>query len=88
MPPPYKLDERIYANTLDGLLALIHAAADDIETLLVVGHNPSIADLAYLLDDDHQGPEHASLAEFSVLATMWKAGARSPIRFNCPAPNR
>jgi phosphohistidine phosphatase len=45
-------DERLYANTVDAVLEAIREAAGDVTTLLVVGHNPSVGQLARLLDDD------------------------------------
>lgn len=58
-----EVDDRIYANTLDELLDVVNETADDIETLLVIGHNPSIAGLAGVLDEDGSGPAHRKLAE-------------------------
>lgn len=44
--PPADLDERIYDNTVDDLLAVVHDTPDDVHTLLLVGHNPSMGRLA------------------------------------------
>jgi phosphohistidine phosphatase len=44
-------DERIYTATVDDLLEVIHTASAQTRTLLVVGHNPSIEQLAVGLDD-------------------------------------
>lgn len=49
--PEPERDDRIYTNTVDDLLAVIHDAADGVGTLMVVGHNPSIEQLAVALDD-------------------------------------
>jgi phosphohistidine phosphatase len=48
--PPI-VDTRIYDNTVEALLAAIREIPDDVETLTVVGHNPSIGELAAVLDD-------------------------------------
>jgi len=45
------LDERIYDNTVAVVLEVIGEAADDVRTLAVVGHNPSVGELAAALDD-------------------------------------
>lgn len=45
------LDQRIYDNTLDALLELIGDLPDETGTVAVVGHNPSIGELAFSLDD-------------------------------------
>jgi phosphohistidine phosphatase len=44
--PPADLDERIYDNTAEDLLAVMRDTPPDVHTLLLVGHNPSIATLA------------------------------------------
>ncbi|GAB3427273.1 SixA phosphatase family protein [Flindersiella endophytica] len=58
-----EVDDRIYANTLDELLDVVNETGDDIDILLVVGHNPSVAGLAGVLDEDGSGPAHRKLAE-------------------------
>jgi phosphohistidine phosphatase len=52
--PPVDLDERIYANTVDGLLELAWETPDKAGTLLIVGHNPSVETFAAVLDDDSE----------------------------------
>jgi phosphohistidine phosphatase len=49
--PAPVLDPRIYDNTVESLLAVVQETADDVRTLAVVGHNPSIGELAADLDD-------------------------------------
>jgi phosphohistidine phosphatase len=49
--PRTVFDERIYAATVDDLLAVIHDASAQVRTLLLVGHNPSVELLAAGLDD-------------------------------------
>jgi phosphohistidine phosphatase len=49
--PVVVADERIYGNTADDLLASIHDAPADAGTVVLVGHNPSMAELASALDD-------------------------------------
>ena len=45
------LDETLYAAGPETALDLLRAVPDDVRTLLVVGHNPTMASLAQLLDD-------------------------------------
>lgn len=49
--PAPAVDERIYENTVEALLAIIRETPDDVRTVAVVGHNPSIGELAHVLDD-------------------------------------
>jgi phosphohistidine phosphatase len=47
--PPI-VDARIYDNTVETLLATIRDTPADVQTVAVVGHNPSIGSLASILD--------------------------------------
>jgi len=59
-------DDRVYGNTVEELLAVLRDTPADVETLIVVGHNPSIEGLATVLDDG-QGPAEAR----SAIATKY-----------------
>lgn len=56
--PDLVVDDRIYGNTTRDLLAVITDTPDDVTTLALVGHNPSMQSLASTLDDG-TGPESA-----------------------------
>jgi phosphohistidine phosphatase len=45
------VDRRIYDNTVAALLDVIGELAGEAGTVAVVGHNPSIGELAFVLDD-------------------------------------
>lgn len=49
--PEPTVDDRIYENTVAALLAVLGELADAVRTVAVVGHNPSIGELAAGLDD-------------------------------------
>ena len=53
LPPGLQpvVDERIYTNTVEAVLEAIRESPHEVRTLVVVGHNPSIGELATLLDD-------------------------------------
>lgn len=53
-PPPVEEDERVYDNTVDALAEVIRETSEQVRTLALVGHNPSMAALAAELDD-HTG---------------------------------
>jgi len=48
---PPVVDPRVYDNTVEALLAAVQDTPDEVGTLVLVGHNPSIAELAAVLDD-------------------------------------
>jgi phosphohistidine phosphatase len=45
------VDQRIYDNTVETVLEVIGEVTDDVGTIAVVGHNPSMGELAFSLDD-------------------------------------
>jgi phosphohistidine phosphatase len=57
-------DNRIYANTTRDLRELIAETSDDVQTLVLVGHNPSMHGLAITLSDGNGDPE----AEIAIRA--------------------
>ena len=54
--PEAVVEPRIYDNTVEAVLEAVREADDDVETLAVVGHNPSIGQLAHDLDDGEGSP--------------------------------
>ncbi|MGY1680835.1 SixA phosphatase family protein [Geodermatophilus sp. SYSU D01176] len=53
---PPVVDARVYDNTVEALLAVVRETPDEVRTLVVVGHNPSVRDLTGVLDDGRGGP--------------------------------
>jgi phosphohistidine phosphatase len=49
--PERVVDERIYDNTVEGLIELLRETDDEQQTVVLVGHNPAVAQLARVLDD-------------------------------------
>jgi len=54
--PDPVVDARIYANTVEHVLAAIREAPEGVRALAVVGHNPSLGQLTEILDDGHGDP--------------------------------
>jgi phosphohistidine phosphatase len=55
------VDERIYDNTIDDLFAVLGDVSDDVVTLLLVGHSPSVHALAVALDDGTGDPDSSAV---------------------------
>jgi phosphohistidine phosphatase len=55
-----ELDRGLYAAGPESALDLVRQVGDDVARLLVIGHNPTIATLAQLLDDGEGDPELAA----------------------------
>jgi phosphohistidine phosphatase len=53
---PPTTDDRIYVNTVDAVLSAIADTSEAVTTLVVVGHNPSVGELAFALDDGNGDP--------------------------------
>jgi phosphohistidine phosphatase len=49
--PGTVVEPRIYDNTVDALLDVIGGTGEEVGVLALVGHNPSIGELARALDD-------------------------------------
>jgi phosphohistidine phosphatase len=55
--PSAEVDERIYDNEVDILLAVLRDVPDSVQVLALVGHNPSVEQLANDLDDGEGDPD-------------------------------
>ncbi|MET9763300.1 histidine phosphatase family protein [Streptomyces sp. NPDC006372] len=51
-PPPVRYDRRLYAANPAGLLAVVHEVSAEVETLLLIGHNPGVEELVLALAGD------------------------------------
>lgn len=51
-PPPVRYEPRLYAADVPDLLDAIHQVPPEVETLLVVGHNPGLEELVLELAGD------------------------------------
>ncbi|GAA4004381.1 histidine phosphatase family protein [Streptomyces sp. NBC_01352] len=51
-PPPVRHDARVYAADVPELLAVVHEVPAEVETLLLVGHNPGLEELVLALAGD------------------------------------
>ncbi|MFE5892927.1 SixA phosphatase family protein [Streptomyces sp. NPDC056462] len=81
-PPPVRHDPRLYAADVPDLLAVTQEVSAEVETLLLVGHNPGLEDLVLdLAGDDLDGALDEVRTKFptsaiAVLAwhgTTWRA---------------
>ena len=54
---PADVEDRLYDNTVEAVLAAIAETTEEVPTLVVVGHNPSVGELAFALDDGEGDPD-------------------------------
>jgi phosphohistidine phosphatase len=80
--PAVSYEERIYESSPQGILQAIQGSGADARTLLVIGHNPSLQELAALLiaagdvEARQRLKEHfptAALAVIGLAADDWRA---------------
>ena len=74
-PPRTRIDDRVYVASDRELLALVQELPDDIETVVLVGHNPGIEDLAFLLTGESPPMPTSALAVITWTGT-WSAAGR------------
>ena len=70
--PPVRYEPRVYEATVLGLLMLVRELPDDQHTVLIVGHNPGIAELAVGLTAPP--PEPPSAFPTASVAVLGLAG--------------
>ena len=75
--PRTRIDDRVYAASDDELLAVLQELPDDVETVVLVGHNPGIEDLASLLTGEWTPMPTSALAVITV-ADSWSSAGRHP----------
>ncbi|WP_431279968.1 SixA phosphatase family protein [Leifsonia poae] len=68
-PPQVLVDDRVYAATAGQLLAVLREIPDDVETLVLVGHNPGMEDLASALAGELVTLRTSGIAVFRMLGS-------------------
>lgn len=81
-------DERIYNASTEQLIAIVQAVDDDVQSLMLVGHNPGFERLASRLLGETVEMPTGSLIEIEITADNWDAAVRTTgrmIRFLKPS---
>jgi phosphohistidine phosphatase len=96
-PTTERFEPGVYDNEMADLLELVRATPDSAHTLLVVGHNPSIEELASQLDDGRgeAAARRAMAAGFATSAFAvlghggsWRLVAPGQLRIESFVPRR
>ncbi|HJR09750.1 MAG TPA: histidine phosphatase family protein [Pyrinomonadaceae bacterium] len=66
-----RFDARIYEASLEELLQIVSEAEDGVETLLLVGHNPGLAELLASLTGESAAMSPATLARIELDINAW-----------------
>jgi phosphohistidine phosphatase len=73
--PDPVFDDRVYAASVETLLAVVSAIPDDVGSALLVGHNPGVADLVSSLTGEELEMKTSAVAVLGVTAA-WADAAR------------
>jgi phosphohistidine phosphatase len=75
-PPPLRLDPRLYGAGVPELLEVVHAMPAEVDTLLLVGHNPGAEELVLELAgdglDDTLGEVREKFPTSAIAVLAWR----------------
>ncbi len=77
--PPTWIDEGVYAASASQLLGVVRALPDDVDTVVLVGHNPGIEDLVSLLTGEWVSMPTSALAVIGLAGSWSTAGQSSAV---------
>jgi phosphohistidine phosphatase len=77
--PDPVFDERVYAATVEELLAVVRGISADAGSMLLVGHNPGVSDLVFSLTGEHVELKTSAIAVLGVTGS-WADAAPGRVR--------
>jgi phosphohistidine phosphatase len=81
------VNERLYAAASDDLLEVIRRLGDKPKSVMLVGHNPELTELAHRLSSRIIDMPTCAVAEFSFDTTSWSnLGEQAPTRATLRSP--
>ena len=85
-PPTVRIDERIYAASVDELVEVVQELPDDVRTAVLVGHNPGIEELVGSLTGTWVQMPTSAVAVIAVAGSWSDAGASTEQLLVCGRP--
>lgn len=83
------VNERLYACQVDDLLEVIQALGDKLKRVMLVGHNPELAELAYRLSGEVSEMPTCAIAEFKFDTRSWSdIGRIAPAQVSIDYPKK
>ncbi len=83
------VDDRLYAVEADELLDLIRQLGDELERVMLIGHNPELTELAHRLSSKITHLPTSAVAEFTFDAESWsRIGKDKPARVALDYPKQ
>ena len=81
------VDDRLYASSPDGLLAVVRALDKRHDCVMLVGHNPEFSELAGRMSSEIVDMPTGAVAEFEFDTKAWPdVGERAPVKAALDAP--
>jgi len=88
-PRNIAVNDLLYAATEDALIAIIEALDDKLDRVMLVGHNPGLAELAHHFDTGITHMPICAFAEFRFEAKSWAGiGQARPARTIFDSPKQ
>jgi phosphohistidine phosphatase len=83
------VDDRLYASSADGLLAVIRALDKKVDRVMLFGHNPEFTELAHRLSSDIVDMPTCAIAEFRFDTKKWSdVGELEPAQSTLDHPQK
>lgn len=79
VPPPTRIDDRVYTASDSELLGVVRELSNDVDTVVLVGHNPELEDLVALLTGDRVPMPTSALAVITVTGSWSTAGQSAAV---------
>jgi phosphohistidine phosphatase len=84
-----RVDDRLYAAEADELLGVIRKLGDEVNCVMLIGHNPELTHLAHRLSSEITDMPTCAVAEFTFDAKSWsRIGKDKPVKVVLDAPKR
>lgn len=84
--PLFQPDDRLYGASVEQLLTVTQLLPDEAATALLVGHNPGVAELLYLLTGEPHGFEPCGIAVLSCGDNWASVTARTATLLDSTVP--
>jgi phosphohistidine phosphatase len=65
------VDDRLYPGAVDDILNIIHKLGNKLDRVMIVGHNPALAELAHRFSSEITHMPTCAVAEFTFNAKSW-----------------
>lgn len=70
-PKRIVVDDRLYPGSVDEILNIIHSLGKNLDRVMIVGHNPALAEFAHRLSSEISRMPTCAVAEFTFDTKSW-----------------